>query len=105
MSLLKGFTQNSENRKLLENNLEESSFQILNQMSKGQIHLYIEQAQERNYELIIQTNPAQHYSVYREITGHVTAYNRFEDTILIENMNNNIVFVIPLDSIRFIRRS
>lgn len=105
MSLLKDFTQNLEDRNLVENNLTQPAFELLNQMSSRQIELYIQQAQSKNYELIIQTNPTEQYKAYREITGCVTKYDEEKERILVDNKENNIVFVIPLNSIRFIRRS
>lgn len=105
VSLLKDFSQNIEQKKLLENNLTEPSFKLLRQMSKEQIHLYIGQAQRKGYELIIQTNPVKQYPVYREIKGLITEYDVLKNRILVENQKNNIVFVIPLNFIRFVRRS
>ncbi len=104
ISLLKDFTQNLEAKNVLEHNLEEPSFKLLNQMSEKQIQLYIQQAKKKNYELIIQTNPTAQYQVYREITGFVSAHGIKNKRILVENRENNIVFVIPLGTIRFIRR-
>lgn len=80
----------------------EQSFYIQRQMPEVQIAHFIEQAEEKQHDLMIQTNPTETYGFYSEFEGRVIKF--LEDRrLLIQSPDSQLTFIVSLDNIRHIR--